>query len=1419
MTSNNPMPDALLLAFEEQLDAYPTGLTVIDAATGAGKTTATARHAISVAAEVIENDEKAPWVSSISDGWKTYKKVIVEVKTKEDRDRFIDDLYSCLSDMESTGELSPSLCKRIREGIFVAESSFDSECAAFRDPNGIARTHVAKLLKESSDSTAWTSYQGVCDFFENEHQIMCFSVESIKKEQLERLRSNLSTVRRNVQRLMLRSFSDFEKNKKNALAEYKKLFPAKSVIEASYIETAERLLAPWKKSKRAWFLAYKKDELSEILESSDMSRLRAYIVEETRKQSGLSASYDSDGILKVIAEASGEKSAGDGERPWAWVVEVYKQSGFIDCLIAVMTTMKYCCYYNTVTDGSFLPKGADKAHLFKCVYIDESDSAYRTLLEAMVSDKVNSSPARGDTESDADIFEIVRSAYFELNKQMFPDKAVGEIDVEYGVEVERAAVLDANRFKDFILRVVPDDKRWLEKAFKVLERCESTLVLNRNYLYKSDAKMVNLFSTADYTVSPVPRGSNSWMAESDKSGGYLTPFIERNEGGSINEIVYVPSNDDRDPRNRLDSEIRAATHTLRSAAYFIERIAEAAAATPMFESIDQARLSVVNELFGSKYAKYISNLAQAMGDQVRCSKKVNGFLDSRVDDSLYTQGSDFITLENGENHKTVTRVKLYETGWFPEAYLISQALTTHVFLISATASLPMVYNWDFQFIKMVLGDDYHELRPQTRKTLLELNEERNGRIERGGLDIQVDFIDDATGSIPGRWSWGYSSDGKRRVLEEDEADAVGEIMELWFKDAGVQGELFTIEGETKEDSYKAAAIASFGRQYLSFRKFQDADGARSMISFWPRNMGVGIWRKYIDLMVERIERTHSFKSEKPKLFFPVAATWEQMIRGGSDDIEISIPHDAREESAHEHLEAGGAAFIVTTYATAGFSKNIQFRCSEKDENLIDVFAGKRVGRIKKADGAMPLRDFDSISLMAPTHLLSANISTKDLNPVEVDIVRMKACIEFAKMYEMNELTRDSARSAIMQVFNGGGYIHTHSFESWRMAVAQIVLQASGRLCRARYRHGRTHVLLDSNLSSQFPTNAMKCKPTTLIYDKVRDAIVHDLNAASLPDSKKGGMPQDDIEKAAYAAAKVSNRACTKILRLLHGSEGYTEKEMADFRSVRRQCVMFPTLDRESERNLPANMRLYIDVSKSQDYTNGIVGVDVVYRDDSKGNIRNSRFDFKQKVRPKTRAEKLGRICEESTNLHLFRKFGEFRKHAEELGVPIEWKRNEFILSMPACKNLCSGEYGEMFIYSVLRYLSRRNQLLHMPFVRLEIPELFEKFDFISEDGKIAVDAKNHHTELFTTDTEKDGYLEKVFRKAAECNVEKVLIANCVDLESNRKTPSVPLIGEREVKCADGRIRRIYIARTHGVIDRNGVVISSAMKGVGDFVFR
>ena len=69
-------------------------------------------------------------------------------------------------------------------------------------------------------------------------------------------------------------------------------------------------------------------------------------------------------------------------------------------------------------------------------------------------------------------------------------------------------MLDGARFQAFVMKAIPPEKDWLFDIFRILDRAVSELGLSRNYLYKSPPGYVDLFTTSDFTVSPVPTWSS-----------------------------------------------------------------------------------------------------------------------------------------------------------------------------------------------------------------------------------------------------------------------------------------------------------------------------------------------------------------------------------------------------------------------------------------------------------------------------------------------------------------------------------------------------------------------------------------------------------------------------------------------------------------------------------------------------------------------------------------------------------------------------------------------------------------------------------------------------------------------------------------------------------------------------------------------
>lgn len=420
--------------------------------------------------------------------------------------------------------------------------------------------------------------------------------------------------------------------------------------------------------------------------------------------------------------------------------------------------------------------------------------------------------------------------------------------------------------------------------------------------------------------------------------------------------------------------------------------------------------------------------------------------------------------------------------------------------------------------------------------------------------------------------------------------------------------------------------------------------------------------------------------------------------------------DEKKNQLISRLSAGEKLFVISAYQTIGAGQNIQY----------DIPAEIKDSLVKTNDwNTSSQKDFDAIYLDSPTHLsvyLGENIiEDKDF---------VKFIFETEYLQENAEISEETARRNIKTAFERwhcGSKTHCSSYKGtpsvMYYATKQIV-QAIGRMCRTNMKQKQIYIFADAKICELFQ-----------VY--VADNRLLNPEVLALIEAVKEKGAADTANIDLIGKAELCSIRVNKFIHNMLKNE-WSDTKMKQWSYLRELALLKPTASEADfiisqfyvEMDEPRNRYYY---SQNEDYNK--IKVSFI-----------PTADIKQEV--SEQAAKLDRIM-------LFQGMKVF---FEDRGWATSFDVNKYNMSATFFNNIYKGALGEFagwyWFAKVLK-------------IRLDIindPEIFEMFDYVVPNQPIYVDFKNWQE---TTVFDESAMIDKVIRKAKDCNAKCVIVANLI----------------------------------------------------------
>lgn len=496
--------------------------------------------------------------------------------------------------------------------------------------------------------------------------------------------------------------------------------------------------------------------------------------------------------------------------------------------------------------------------------------------------------------------------------------------------------------------------------------------------------------------------------------------------------------------------------------------------------------------------------------------------------SFYESGFRFFEFADDEHHHTKTYLQYFQMQNTPEKVLLYLCRRAKVVGLSATAELPTVTgNYDLDYLKRQLKEQYRELSPETKKKIEE------------ELKTQ----------------WSAYEEGKVRV-------------ELTVTDAGMSGktlrerllDIFEQDALVRKYEFRLTGSEYFQKRYCNIFTAMKAFWAHEEIhSFLCLNKmlpEVGKEKMDLELLQQVLEDLRT-------QFAPESEGALCVLRSGPD-------FDEEKDALLEILSKGEKRFILSSYQTLGAGQNLQYAVRNRD-GLICLLEGADA-----EDSRYFKKDIDALYLGEDTHAAVTLAGDTSLTGKEL----MEFCFQAECLHESGEISRRTLNQMIKEavrnysgdrVWAGASNAVLKRCPSIHRQVSRDFVQAVGRMNRTFLKNPTVYLFISEEALEHMDPTCLRGRTLTPEMQAL---------AEKREEMEKEYRVPDEVRNRAERISDCGNRY---IQRMLHTE--WTVDSMDLWRELRTVTLTHPRPIREVWENdqILQNYYIYLEPQKKRYY--------------------------------------------------------------------------------------------------------------------------------------------------------------------------------------------------------------------------------------------
>lgn len=641
----------------------------------------------------------------------------------------------------------------------------------------------------------------------------------------------------------------------------------------------------------------------------------------------------------------------------------------------------------------------------------------------------------------------------------------------------------------------------------------------------------------------------------------------------------------------------------------------------------------------------------------------------------------------------------------PEQTIIELAEKSRIALVSATANVPSLRNFNLDFLSNRFGSYFDDFTMEDKKDY-EAKLNYSNHHEKIELNSNSSFV------------LKYYQDDKK--LNEDEESWIKRKCEENFSYLSGNEQIILINELTKEGVNKANYYILLIHYYLAMKA---AKTKANLMIFQP-NLDKKV--------IQKILKAFDPKFEEENAIF--CANTE------------TLQKNSFIEKVEDAYLKGKNIFFITTLATMGKAVNFTFK-ARKNEALIYIAPEGWIH-----DSTLPIkRTFDAIAI-GDINFSFANRNSDEESDYSKTRHLIDKFTEAERLYATNLISNQTKREIIQEMIINRKTLY--AFKKKISAVKELqsfyvykeVSQAIGRLYRTPNFSKKMLVLTTKTNRDILSMMKNSIERKSFIETPLMTTLMNEVHQEKIANKRAIEVKTMPLKNSGELFAKLLRTLLSDALNFKDKTSIQVLEEM------RRICITYGVFLTEETYNSIVSEQKDMDVTSIKERLyQKVETIDFVkygYKYDPHEDYSVLSF-----IDPKSSSQKGISVSPTNHTIQQFRNLKGFYDYKESCGYDYDKAFNGkhiYILNPTAYNNLFKGALGEFvgkYIFDVLYKL---------PLSRIIDPEAYERADFFfAENNEIAIDFKCYSNPK----VEKQGFLDGIKKKATELDIKEYHVIN------------------------------------------------------------
>jgi hypothetical protein len=643
----------------------------------------------------------------------------------------------------------------------------------------------------------------------------------------------------------------------------------------------------------------------------------------------------------------------------------------------------------------------------------------------------------------------------------------------------------------------------------------------------------------------------------------------------------------------------------------------------------------------------------------------------------------------------------------PEQTVVELAENSRVVLVSATANVPSLKNFNLDFLSNRFGDYFDNFTMEDKKDF-------EAKLNYSNHNKSIELISDV--------SYELKYYEKDKEPDDTEETWLERKVEENFSYLSKKMKMYLTNELTKEGIHRANYYILLIKYYLAMKA---AKTKANLMIFQP-NLEKEVIETLLNIFDPKL-------NEENAIF--CANTEKLKTDGFIEKVE------------NAYLE-GKTIFLITSLATMGKAVNFTFKARE-DEKLIHITPNGWID-----DATKPAkRTFDGIAIGD----INFSFASKDNNESsnnESSALRLliDKITEVERLYATNLISNQIKRRIIQEMIIN--YESLYSFRGEFSTIRKLqgfyvykeISQAIGRLYRTPNFSEKMLVLTTKNNHDNLSTIKDSIERKSFIETPLMTALMNEVQKEEI--TKKNSI------EAKTMPLKNSGELFSRLLgTLLSDALKFKDKTSIQIlEEMRRICIKYGVFLTEETYNSITSEQKDVDITSIKERLYQKVETSDFIKNGYKYKSHDdySIIDF---IDPKSSSEQGIPVSPTNCTIQQFRNLEGFYDYKENCGYTYDKVFNGeyiYILNPTAYNNLFKGALGEFvgkYIFEIL---------FKLPLSRITDPEAYERADFFfAHDNSTAIDFKCYSNPK----VEKESLLEGIKNKAKALDIKEYHVIN------------------------------------------------------------